>query len=226
LINQFIKEKRNIQDVPDSGFPFVTISRQPGAGGHLLSYVLITDFLKEHGDLFKGWHVFDKQLCEVVAQDPELNHAMESLAQERYRSEFEEFMETLFTGRSSHYLLYRRTFNVVHMLASIGKVIIVGRAAACVTRHLKAGIHVRLVAPESNRIVWMMKRFKLSREEATRDIHRQESDRRKLLKKFFSRDIDDPLLYDTVWNSGTVDLPEISSSIIQLIKKRAPADRS
>jgi len=40
----------------------------------------------------------------------------------------------------------------------------------------------------------MMKRFKLTREEAKAAIAKQDSDRRKLVRMFFQRDIDDPLL--------------------------------
>jgi len=43
----------------------------------------------------------------------------------------------------------------------------------------------------------------------------------RFLKIFFSRDIDDPLLYDVVWNTGRVEMREISESVIQLVQHRA-----
>ena len=61
MIQQFLAEKRDFADLPEYGFPFVTISRQAGAGGHLLSYIILTELLKsKENDLFQGWHVFDK----------------------------------------------------------------------------------------------------------------------------------------------------------------------
>ena len=33
IIQQFLSEKRSFEDLPEYGFPFVTISRQSGAGG-------------------------------------------------------------------------------------------------------------------------------------------------------------------------------------------------
>jgi cytidylate kinase len=222
MVQQFLTERRDFEDLPEYGFPFVTISRQAGAGGHLLSYVIVSEFLKFKGTtLFEGWHVFDKDLCEVIAKDPQLQVSMEDLVSEKYRSEFREFIESLFTGQSKQYLLYKTTFKVVRMLSVIGKVVIVGRGSALVTADLPQGIHLRLVAPKANRIVWMMKRFKLSKEAATKAIDKQDADRRKLIKLFFHRDIEDPLLYDAVWNTGKVPLEVITRATLDMIRERA-----
>lgn len=222
IIEKFLREKRSIDELPTTGFPFVTISRQAGAGGHLLSYVILSEFLKyEEQELFEGWHVFDKQLCEVVAQDPHIQDSIETLLKERLKPEFRDFIESLFTGQSSQYTLQKTTFKVLRMLALLGKVIIVGRASSLVTADLPQGIHIRLVAPEPQRIVWMMKRFKLSKEEARTAIAKQDSDRKKLIRMFFHRDIDDPLLYDITWNTGKVGLDVICHSAIELIRVRA-----
>jgi cytidylate kinase len=225
MIQQFLQEKRDFEDLPEYGYPFVTVSRQGGAGGHLLSYVILTEFLK-HRDcrtLFEGWHVFDKELTELVARDPLLQSNIEGLVAEKYRSQFNDFVESLLTGRSEQYLLQRATFKVVRMLALIGKVIIVGRGGALVTADLPQGVHIRLVAPEAHRIVWMMKRFKMGKEEARTTLTKQDADRRKLIKLFFHRDIEDPLLYDMVWNTGKVGLDVITRATIDLIKHRTAA---
>ena len=223
MIQQFLKEKRDFEDLPEYGYPFVTISRQGGAGGHLLAYVILTEFLKhrDNDSVFEGWHVFDKELCEVVAKDPLLQNDMEILVAEKYRSEFNDFVESLFTGRSDQHMLYRTTFKVVRMLALLGKVVLVGRGGSLVTADLPQGVHIRLVAPEAHRVVWMMKRFKLNKDDARKAVLKQDADRRKLIKLFFHRDIDDPLLYDMVWNTGKVGLDVITNAAIELIKVRS-----
>lgn len=222
MIQQFLKEHRNFEDLPEYGYPFVTISRQGGAGGHLLSYVILTEFLKHRDNpVFEGWHVFDKELCEVVAKDPLLQDSMEVLVGEKYRSEFKDFIESMFTGKSDQYLLYKTTFKVVRMLALIGKVIVVGRGGSLVTADLPQGIHIRLVAPEANRVVWMMKRFKLNKEDARKLVDKQDSDRKKLIRMFFHRDIESPLLYDVVWNTGKVGMDVITGTMIAMIQQRA-----
>ena len=221
MIQKFLREHGTLADIPATGFPFITISRQAGAGGHLLSYVILTDFLKEENrKLFEGWHVFDRQLCEVVATDPQLLASMQSLLTERYRSEFREFMDGLFTGRSRQYLEHKKTFEVVRTLATMGKVIIVGRAASCVTQALPMGVHIRLVAAEAARTRWMMEKLHIDKEQARQLIREQDGDRRRMVRAFFNRNIDDPLLYDATWNSETVSPHEISAAVIQMLKAR------
>ncbi len=223
MIQQFLKERRDFEDLPEYGYPFVTISRQAGAGGHLLAYVILTEFLKkkECHPLFEGWHVFDKELTEVVARDPLLTNDIEGLVAQKQRTQFNDFVESLYTGRSEQYELQRTTFKVVRMLALIGKVILVGRAGSLVTADLPQGIHIRLIAPEAHRIVWMMKRFKINKEDASELVKKQDASRRKLIKLFFNRDIESPLLYDMVWNTGRVGLDVITAATIELIRQRS-----
>ena len=221
IIRSYLREKGSLEAVPATGFPFVTISRDAAAGGHLLAHVLVSDFLKEEDqELFGGWHVFDRELCEIVASDPELRTSMENLLTEDYHSEFKEFIDGLFTGRAQQYMQHKKTFRIVRILALLGKVIIVGRAGSLVTRDLASGIQIRLVARETCRARWMMAKLRLTRDEARETIRKQDSDRRKMVRTFFNRDINDPLLYDVVWNSETVEPHEMACSIIQMIKRR------
>lgn len=226
IIHNFLAQNRNLEDLPEYGFPFVTISQQVGAGGHVLSYALQTEFLKHRDNsLFEGWHVFDRELCEVIAQDPELQVSMQALVSEKYRSEFGDFMDSLFTGQSSQHHLIKETCRVVRMLALIGKVIVVGRGASLVTADLRQGVHVRLVAPHAQRLVRIMKRFRLGREEARETMEQQDADRRKMVRSFFNRDIDDPLIYDAVWNTGKVSMETICHTIIEMLNARAEKKR-
>jgi cytidylate kinase len=219
LIHQYLKERGSIRGIPPSGLPFITISREAGAGGHLLAHVILTDFLKQKDrGLFEGWHVFDRELCEVVAGDPELQASMEELLAEKHRSEFAEFIDSLFSGRARQYEIYKKTFAIVRLLGCLGKVIIVGRAASCVCADLPGGVHIRIVAPEAQRIRWLGKKLKITREEARIELLRQEDDKRRLVSDFFDKDINDPLLYHTVWNSGRVDMHTISESVIELVR--------
>jgi len=222
LINQYLSEHGSIEGVPATGLPFVTISRQVAAGGHLLAHVVLTEFLREPDrELFEGWHVFDRELCEIVAADPSLEASMESLLSEERLTEFSEFFEGLFTGHLHQYSIDKKTFRIVHLLATLGKVIIVGRAGACVTRSLPGGVHVRLAAAESKRVRWMMKKLKLEHDAAVRVVREQDADKRGRVQEYFNKDIDDPVLYDVVWNSGTVNMEDIAQSVIALIKRRA-----
>jgi cytidylate kinase len=145
---------------------------------------------------------------------------MESLLAESYQSEFKEFIDSLFVGRPQQYLLHKKTFHVVRILALLGKVIIVGRGGAMVTRDIPGGINVRLVAPEVTRVRWMMHKLSLDKDAALKLVRKQDADRRRLASTFFRKDADDPLNYDVVWNSETVNPHEMSRAVIGMLNRR------
>lgn len=223
-LQELLQNKEPLKNQAESGFPFVTISRESASGGHLLSYVIMSDIEKQQDDpsgLFKGWHVFDRELCEIIAQNTELQKSVEQLLHTKYHSEFKDYVDSLFTGKSDKYTLHKTTSRIIHMLAATGKVIIVGANACCVTGDLKAGIHIRLVAPELRRVTWMMKRFNMNKQDAQKAVDEQDSCQKALIHQHFDKDVTNPLLYDTVWNTARVEMHEISHAIIDMISDRA-----
>jgi len=199
---------------------FVTISRQAGAGGHTLAQTLIRRMAQETDPLFQSWQICDQQLCEMLLQDGHLNVSLQSLLAEEYRSQIQELVGELFSKQPSQYLIMREMFETIRSLAAIGKVIIVGRGGSQVTKKLETGVHVRLAAPETVRVQRMMRLLGQSEAEARAAVYKQDQDRARLLKSFFQLDINDPLLYDAVWNTSTVPFEVIAEAIVSLIKHR------
>jgi cytidylate kinase len=140
---------------------------------------------------------------------------------EKVRSKFDSFVESLLTGRSESQNLERTSFKVVRMLALIGKVILVGRGSALITADLPQSVHIRLVAPEAHRIARVMKNLNLNKDDAREMVETQDAARRKLIKLFFQRDIEDPLLYDIIWNTGKVSVDIIAQTTLDLLMKRS-----
>ncbi|MCP5419966.1 MAG: cytidylate kinase-like family protein [Gammaproteobacteria bacterium] len=207
-----------------TALPFVTISRQAGAGGHRLAEALVAIMEREENHaLFQGWQVCDQQLCEKLAQDPHLQVSMDSLLAEEYRAQIHTFLSSLLGTQSDQNQVARKLFENIRALARVGKVIIVGRAGSQVTRELPLGVHVRLVAPENQRLKRMAGLLGKPEAEAHRIMNQQDTDRTRLLKSFFHADIDDPLLYDCVWNTGLAPFEAIAAAIITLVKQRISA---
>jgi hypothetical protein len=203
--------------------PFVTISRQAAAGGHTLAERLIALMEgREKSELFSGWQMFDEKLCERLLQDTDAEVSLQSLLSEEYRSQVADFIGGFFGAKqSSASLIFQKTFETIRALASVGKVIIVGRAGAQVTQGLPQGVHVRLVAPEYVRIQRMAELLGVNEKDARLAIQRQDRDRARLVKDFFHSNIDDPLLYDFVCNSEGEVFEPIAQAVICLIKQRA-----
>ena len=201
--------------------PFITISREVGAGGHRLAESLVRQMqsLKQDG-VFSGWQMMDQELCQRILQNPKLKVSLESLVTEELHSEIEDVLNNLIAGYSPQEQVMTEIFRTIRTLATVGKVIVVGRGGVCVTRDLPYGVHVRLVAPQSVRVRRMMELLHLSANEARQLVSRTDSSRARLVKEYFSKDIRDPLLYDVTWNTDSVSLEEIASSIIGLITSR------
>lgn len=202
--------------------PFITISRQAGAGGHLLAAALLETFARQEDvQLFRGWQVFDRKLCEIAAENPTFSKSMSSLLAEEYRPRSDEFFRQMLGSSIDQDMLMLHVFQVVLAVASIGKSVIVGRAGSEVTRDLAQGISLRLIAPEETRIERVMERYGLDERAARSEAKKLDNSRARLLKSHFRVDIDDPTIYDAVWNTGRIPVETIAESIVAAVRQQA-----
>ena len=79
-----------------------------------------------------------------------------------------------------------------------------GRAANIITANRKNVFHVRLVAPYAQRVRNVEDFYHLSAHEAAEFISVTEKARRRYLKHYFKAEIDDPLRYHLVVNTGLI----------------------
>jgi cytidylate kinase len=204
--------------------PFVTISRQAGAGGTTLAEALVRAMDREgEGEIWAGWRVLDRAIAAGVARAPMLRVSMEEMMAERYRSGTVEYLTDLLGGGTPQAVILRKVFEIVREAARGGKVVIVGRAGACLTRALGTGVHLRLVASEDSRAGRMSRLLGVPLEEGRRIARAQDRERAALVRDHFGREIDDPLLYDAVWNTDEVPFDEIAAATIRLVRARAAA---
>ncbi len=202
--------------------PFVTISRQAGAGGHTLATALLKAFESQSDkELFGGWEMFDQKLVAMVADDPNLRVSVESLLGEEYHRGAEDFFRQILTSSTHQDIVVDHMFRLVRVLAEVGKAIIVGRAGSEVTRGLSPAVALRLVAPEKQRIERMMELHSLSEKKARESIDKHDGGRARLLKRHFRVNIDNPLLYDAIWNTGSASFEAIAAATVALLRERA-----
>ncbi|TAN36118.1 MAG: cytidylate kinase-like family protein [Verrucomicrobia bacterium] len=226
LVKKYLRERLKLN--PDqTGFPFVTISRESCAGGHTLAREIIRQVEQSTTEEWgRGWEVFDYRLCLLLAQDPELNVPLESLLHEEYQSSFQQALFDILTGQNEQHKVQKRIFEVIRILAMIGRVVIVGRAGNLVTRDLRSGVHLRLVAPASLRVKQMMELMDADEAGARSEMEKQDRERAQMVRDYFNRDITNPLDYDCTWNTGGVKIPFVAATTARMMVEKARQRRS
>ncbi len=213
----------DIGDVPTAQ-PFVTISRQAGAGGHSLAEAMLEVFDRQPDKaLFGGWQSFDQKLCEIVASDPAYADWLQTLLAEEYKRPTADMVQTVLRSSLDQDFVMSKVFRTVHALASVGKAIIVGRGGAQVTAGMQPGVRMRIIAPEEQRIAQVMKVYELDRRKARNYARQLDANRARLIKVHFGADIDDVTNYDVVWNTGSSTLEDIAEATAALIRVRVAA---
>ncbi len=208
-------------------FPFITISRQAGAGGNALAAALEGKIRLLHEEPpFRGWQLCGPQLCQLIeGQDPALKTVVESLRRTEYHSQAEDMLSQLIYGGFSQDLVVKKMFHAMRAFAVHGKVIFVGRGSTLLTRDLPLGIHVRLEASMESRIQRMMPEFGPDEKRVRKVIEEKDKAKADLVKTFFHKDIRDPLLYDVQWNTSRVPIDEIADLLIEMIRRKASEAR-
>ena len=203
-------------------FPFVTISRQAGAGGNALATVLEGKIQKLNAEpLFRGWQLCGPQLRQVLIQDPALKNIVESLHRIEYHSHAEDFISQFIYGGSSQDVVIKKMFPLMRTFAIHGKVIFVGRGSTFLTHDLPLGIHVRLEASIESRVKRMTPEFGPDGKKVRQIIEEKDKAKAELVKTFFHKDVHDPLLYDALWNTDRISIDEIADLLIVMIRRRA-----
>lgn len=200
--------------------PFLTISREEGAGGHELADALLARFAQERDPLFSGWKVFDKEICERVVRDPGLTVPLEDLLNEEFHTGLDELLRTVVAQLSPQMKVDHHMFRTVRSICGVGKAIVIGRAGALVSRDLPLGIHVRLIASRKSRVARVRRDFGLTEAAADKRLDQREDERARMIKTHFNKDVGDPSLYDCVWNADSVTFEAMADSLAALIRRR------
>ncbi len=202
--------------------PIITISRETGIGAAAICERL-TDYFNSHAiEDYNDWTFFDKGLIEKVMEDHHLpDHFKKHLSEEKV-PRFETWFGEVIGITPSSQLLLRKTSQTILQLAEFGNVIIVGRGANIVTANFKRAFHIRLVAPLNYRIENSMKLYNLDHKTASNFIKEEDEARKDYLKKYFHKNVNDPLLYHAVINTNLLSYSEIAEMIGHCVLKRFP----
>jgi len=194
--------------------PFVSVSRQTGADGEHIARVV--------GEKL-GWDVLDKELLDFMTQRYNMPRDMLDFVDETKANWFYDVLGAFASSRivsQDKYVVHLK--RIICLAALHGKVVIVGRGANCVLPRT-SGLAVRIVAPKRQRVENIMERRQFSEQEAMAHIDEVDSGRNEFCRRHFHRDVDDPLNYDLLINTGKVS-PEMAADLI--VDASCRADRA
>jgi cytidylate kinase len=200
--------------------PVITVSRQAGSGGHTVAEHLIKLLQDPGSEDPSSWAIFDRNLVERVLLDHNLPHNLARFMPEDRISEISDTMDELFGLHPPSWTLVRQTADTILHLAELGNVILIGRGANLITAKLDYSFHVRLVGSLERRVKRMQEAQQLNAKSALEVVHREDLGRKRYLKKYFNKDIDDPLLYHLVINTDLVPCGEAARMIAQTVTSR------
>jgi cytidylate kinase len=171
--------------------PYITISREAGAGGSEIGRIL--------GEKL-GWEVLDKNVLDQMADRYHLSKEMLKLIDETPGSWVFDvlgaWMDPALVPHERYLIALGR---VALAAARRGRVVVVGRGSRFLLPP-DAGLAVRIIAPLAYRIDHIMRERGLTTAEARTWVERTERERREFVRKYFHRDVADTHLYDLTIN--------------------------
>jgi hypothetical protein len=195
----------------------VTISRQTGSGGHTVGQRLVELLQARAPKEARPWTLFDKNLVEKVLEDHSLPNRLARYMPEDRTSEISDTIDELFGLHPPSWMLVRQTADTILHLAELGNVILIGRGAGIITWKLDYVFHVRLVGSVTKRMLRLQEANNIGAKAAREMLAREDLGRRRFLKKYFDKDIDDPTLYHLVINTDAVPCDEAAWMIANAI---------
>jgi cytidylate kinase len=188
-----------VRQASDNSLPCITISRQMGSGGIEIAQ-LLAERLAERSQ--QAWMVFDRNLAETVWKDHNLPAPVGLFFQEEIPQAVRDAVQEILGIRMTGAQMVEHTAATILRLTSLGNAIFIGRGANIITANQKSVLCVRLMAPFAKRVKQIEEHHRLSTQEAVELITTTDETRRRYVMHHFRAEIDDPINYHFVINTG------------------------
>jgi len=191
----------------------VTISRQTGCGAHDVGEKL-AEFLQVHGPKpSPRWSIFDRNIVEKVLKDHNLPERLARFMSEEPISGITDTIDELLGLHPPFLTLVHKTASTILRLAEQGNVVIIGCGANIIAGRLDHAFHVRLVGSLEKRVEHTQQVRGVGKEEAQKFVSSEDRGRERYFRKYFGKNLDDPLLYHLVLNTDLVSYEETAHII-------------
>jgi cytidylate kinase len=204
--------------------PFITVSRQAGAGAVAFSHRL-AERLNQEGS--GDWHAWDHELVEKVSSDHGIAKAVLEMIPYQSHTWFNDLVHSFSESQAGAYcdesFAYKRVALTIGALASAGHAIIVGRGARFITGSSPGGLHLRLIAPLDQRIGFIIEKFQLSIEEASDRIDEMDRNREMFYRRHWPGKTLEPQTFSMTLNASELSVDELVECVLPVIRLREAA---
>jgi cytidylate kinase len=171
----------------------VAISREAGARGGSIG--------RRVGRAL-NWQIYDQELMEYIAQEGNYCQEVMERLPAAVAQWVNERLETLLREQTvSQHPSIINVARVILALGAQGEVVLIGRGAGCLLPP-ESTLHVRIVAPQEDRIRYMGQWLRLTMQEAAERVRLRDSRRAEFLTTHFHRQSGDLYQYDLLLNSS------------------------
>ena len=107
--------------------------------------------------------------------------------------------------------------SVVRELARRQPLVILGRGSHFILKDYPGALHVLVVAPLEVRVKRLMQDRKFDQETAKLEIARSDKSLREFIKRYFKAELEDPVYYDLVINTGRFSFQAAASIVVDAL---------
>ena len=119
--------------------------------------------------------------------------------------------------------LAEATSRVIHALADAGGYVILGRGAQCILAGRADVLHASLVGTPDDRARRISEWQHIDEHTARHRCRDLDGERAAYVKRYYGRDIRDPLLYDLVLNTSLLSLTDATDLIVAAARRKLAA---
>jgi hypothetical protein len=164
------------------------------------------------------WTVWDNELVERVAAEHHLPKRRVAALEDERPSWLEDALASLAIsgGKSApdELAVFRRVGEAIRALAELGRVVIVGRGGAYVTRDMPGGLHVRLVAPLEFRIAATAEVQGISKAAAAAWVRDKDASREAFYRRHWPTRPVAPERFSMLLNAAALSIPQQVGAIV------------
>jgi cytidylate kinase len=188
----------------------VAISRETGARGATIGQRVARKL---------GWEMYDQEMLEFMAQDDSAGRNTQE-APADVAEWIESRIQVLLREQTvSQHPSIINMARVILLLAAQGNAVLIGRGAGFLLEPATA-LHVRVIAPLSDRIAYMSQLLRLSTADAAEHVRKSDQRRADYLATHFHRQVDEIHQYDLLVNTSRLGEDEAAELVCHAIRAR------